>query len=75
MLASPFRIGFAAASHLGWCTITGCGLLVLTVGLLTTGRRARQTAARTADKLTFEDAPRKGHSLTRASSLSLLRTR
>jgi EmrB/QacA subfamily drug resistance transporter len=37
--------GFAAASHVGWWIVFGCGLGVLAVGLLTTGRWARGTAA------------------------------
>ena len=57
VMAGPLRTGFAAASHLGWWIITGCGLMVLTVGLLTTGPWARQTAARTASRLMAEDEP------------------
>jgi len=43
--------GFAAASHAGWWIVAGCGLAVLTLGVLTTGRRARATADRTAAEL------------------------
>jgi len=57
VLAGPLRTGFAAASHVGWWIITGCGLAVLVLGLLTSGRWARQTAARTADRLLAEEAP------------------
>ncbi|KAA2256388.1 MFS transporter [Solihabitans fulvus] len=39
---------FTANSHLGWWIITGCGLAVLALGILTTGRWARTTAERTA---------------------------
>jgi len=39
----------------GWWIITGCGLVVLIVGLVTSGRWARQTAARTADRLMSEE--------------------
>jgi hypothetical protein len=56
-MAGPLRTSFAAASHLGWWIITGCGLLVLVIGVLSTGRWARQTAARTADRLRSEEAP------------------
>jgi EmrB/QacA subfamily drug resistance transporter len=42
---------FAAASHPGWWVITGCGWLVLALGLLTTTGWARTTAARTAARL------------------------
>jgi high-affinity Fe2+/Pb2+ permease len=57
VLAGPFRTGFVAASHVGWWIITGCGILVLAVGMLTSGRWARQTAARTADSLMSEETP------------------
>jgi EmrB/QacA subfamily drug resistance transporter len=50
-LAGPFRTGFADASHVGWWIITGCGAAVLLVGMLTSGRWARGTAQRTADRL------------------------
>ncbi len=50
-LAGPFRTGFAQASHVGWWIVAGCGLAVLLVGLLTSGRWARQTAQLTADRL------------------------
>jgi hypothetical protein len=57
VMAGPLRTGFAAASHLGWWIITGCGLMVLILGVLTTGQWARQTAARTASRLMTEDEP------------------
>jgi EmrB/QacA subfamily drug resistance transporter len=57
VLAGPLRTGFAEASHVGWWIITGCGLAVLVLGLLTSGRWARGTAARTADRLRAEDEP------------------
>ncbi|MGD0082914.1 MAG: DHA2 family efflux MFS transporter permease subunit [Acidimicrobiales bacterium] len=44
----PMAERFAAASHVGWWVITGCGWLVLLLGLVTTTRWARATAARTA---------------------------
>jgi EmrB/QacA subfamily drug resistance transporter len=44
----PITATFAAASHAGWWIILGCGLAVLVVGLVTTGRWARRTAERTA---------------------------
>ncbi len=50
-LAGSFTDGFAEASHVGWWIITGCGLLVLTAGMLTSGRWARATADRTAARL------------------------
>jgi EmrB/QacA subfamily drug resistance transporter len=50
-LHGPLRTGFVQASHLGWLIIAGFGVLVLVTGLATTGRWARATAARTADRL------------------------
>jgi EmrB/QacA subfamily drug resistance transporter len=50
-LAGSFRAGFPAASHAGWWIVTGCGAAVLLLGLLTSGRWARGTAQRTADRL------------------------
>ncbi len=47
-LAGPLRAGFAAASHQAWWIVAGCGLVVLGVGVLTTGRWALSTAERTA---------------------------
>jgi len=57
VLVGSVRTGFATASHVGWWIITGCGLMVLVLGLLTTGQWARQTAARTADRLMSGDEP------------------
>jgi MFS family permease len=57
VLAGSLSTGFAAASHVGWWIITGCGLSVLVLGLLTSGRWARRTAARTADELMSEEIP------------------
>jgi EmrB/QacA subfamily drug resistance transporter len=57
VMAGPLRTSFVAASHVGWWIITGCSLLVLVIGLLSTGRWARQTAARTADRLMSDEAP------------------
>ncbi|MYY01360.1 MULTISPECIES: MFS transporter [unclassified Streptomyces] len=43
--------GFVAASRPGWWIVTGCGLCVLLVGALSSGRWARDTARRTAERL------------------------
>ncbi len=43
-LSGPIKTGFVAASHAGWWVLTGCGLAVLTIGLITTGPWARHTA-------------------------------
>jgi EmrB/QacA subfamily drug resistance transporter len=50
-LHGPLRTGLAAASHIGWWVIAGCGLALLVVGLITSGRWARGTAQATADRL------------------------
>jgi predicted MFS family arabinose efflux permease len=50
-LHGSLRTGLAAASHIGWWVIAGCGLALLAVGLLTSGRWARGTAQATADRL------------------------
>ncbi len=44
------RTGLPAASHAGWWILVGCGLVVLVLGMLTTGRYAANTAARTAER-------------------------
>jgi EmrB/QacA subfamily drug resistance transporter len=50
-LHGPLRAGFAEASHVGWWIIAGCGLAILVLGLVTSGRWARGTAERTASRL------------------------
>jgi EmrB/QacA subfamily drug resistance transporter len=47
-LHGPFRENFAAASHVGWWIMTGCGVAILGLGLLVSGRWAYGTARRTA---------------------------
>src|SRR5579875_750255 len=47
----PIQSGFAAASHVGWWMLTGCGVVVFLLGVLTTSRWALNTAARTAERL------------------------
>jgi len=44
-LNGPINAGFAAASHIGWWLIAGCGLAVLALAVITTGPWARRTAA------------------------------
>jgi MFS family permease len=50
-LHGPMRTGFVHASHAGWLIIAGFGALVFVAGLVTTGRWAQATAARTASRL------------------------
>jgi EmrB/QacA subfamily drug resistance transporter len=47
-LHGAFRPDFAAASHVGWWIVTGCGVAVLGLGLLVSGSWAKETAHRTA---------------------------
>ena len=56
-LTGRSRTGFAAASHAGWWIVAGCGVLVLLLGLLTSGTWARGTAQRTAELL-MPDTPK-----------------
>ncbi|MFF1447371.1 MFS transporter [Streptomyces sp. NPDC058274] len=49
--ASAYREFFVSAARPGWWIITGCGLAVLVVGALTSGRWARRTAERAAERL------------------------
>ncbi|WP_328364777.1 MFS transporter [Streptomyces sp. NBC_00445] len=49
--AAAYEDAFVAAAVPGWWILTGCGVAVLVVGLLSSGRWARGTAERTAEKL------------------------
>ncbi|MEU7425164.1 MFS transporter [Streptomyces sp. NPDC040750] len=49
--SSPYKDTFVSAARPGWWILTACGLTVLVLGLLTSGRWARGTAERTARKL------------------------
>jgi EmrB/QacA subfamily drug resistance transporter len=51
VLHGSLRVGFTDASRVGWWIITGCGVAILLVGLVSTGRWARGTAQRTADRM------------------------
>jgi MFS family permease len=56
-MRGPLGVSFAQASHVGWWIITGCGAAVLVLGVVTTGRWALGTAARSAASIT-SDEPR-----------------
>ena len=43
-MTGPIKTSFVPASHAGWWVIAGCGLSVLTLGVITTGPWARHTA-------------------------------
>ncbi|MCO6003854.1 DHA2 family efflux MFS transporter permease subunit [Actinoallomurus purpureus] len=47
----PLRTGLPPASHVGWWIVAACGVAVLLLGILTTGRWAGRTAERTAERL------------------------
>ncbi|MGW1047656.1 MFS transporter [Streptomyces sp. NPDC002521] len=49
--SSAYRDTFVPAARPGWWILTACGLSVLVLGLLTSGRWARDTAERTAQSL------------------------
>ncbi|MEU6093663.1 MFS transporter [Streptomyces sp. NPDC047079] len=49
--AGPYRDTFVSAARPGWWILTACGLAVLSLGALTTGRWGRRTAVRTAERL------------------------
>jgi EmrB/QacA subfamily drug resistance transporter len=46
-----FVTSFAAASHVGWWILTGCGAVVLVLGLASSGERARASAAAVAARM------------------------
>ena len=45
------RTGFVPASQPGWWIVAACGAIILILGVITTGRWAQRTAARTAARL------------------------
>ncbi|MEU6404652.1 MFS transporter [Streptomyces sp. NPDC046985] len=49
--SSSYRSAFVSASRPGWWVLVVCGLAVLVLGAITSGRWARATAERTADHL------------------------
>lgn len=49
-VTGPLATGFAPASHPAWWIMSGCGVVVFALGLLTTGRRARRTADRVTEQ-------------------------
>ncbi len=55
-LHGSLRAGFVDASRVGWWIIAGCGVAILIVGLATSGRWARGTAERTANRLMPSDS-------------------
>ncbi|MDQ0377039.1 MFS transporter [Amycolatopsis thermophila] len=45
-IRGPFTEGFPAASHIAWWIMAGCGVVVMVLGVVTTGSWARGTAER-----------------------------
>jgi EmrB/QacA subfamily drug resistance transporter len=56
-LAGTIGKGFAAATHPGWWIIAGLGVLILVLGVLTTGGWANRTARQTAEALREHGPP------------------
>ncbi|TCN39747.1 EmrB/QacA subfamily drug resistance transporter [Kribbella orskensis] len=55
-LVGSLETGFVSAARLGWFIIAGCGVLVLALGVITTGRWARSTAEAVAADLQVDRA-------------------
>ncbi|MER6919451.1 MFS transporter, partial [Streptomyces spiralis] len=49
--SSSYKDAFVSAARPGWWVLVACGLAVLVLGALTSGRWARRTAEHTADRL------------------------
>ncbi|MET7294304.1 MFS transporter [Streptomyces griseoloalbus] len=56
--SSSYADAFVPAARPGWWILAACGLVVLLVGALTSGRWARRTAERTAERLEPADIRR-----------------
>jgi EmrB/QacA subfamily drug resistance transporter len=51
LASSSARAAFSMASHAAWWLTCGCGVAVAVIGWVTSGRRARAAADRTAERL------------------------
>jgi len=59
-LHGPLQSGFAAATRPGWWIIAACGVAVIILALIATGRRGKASAAKTASLVaTAEEAAEK----------------
>jgi EmrB/QacA subfamily drug resistance transporter len=56
-LHGPLRARFVPASHADWLLLVGCGVAIMVLGLVTNGRWAQRTAARTAARYEAADQP------------------
>ncbi len=49
--------GFVHASHTAWAVLAGCGVIIVLLGAVSTGRWAMASAARNGERLTAEMIP------------------
>ncbi|MFE4670002.1 MFS transporter [Streptomyces sp. NPDC056716] len=56
LAGASYADAFVAAARPGWWVMVACGVAVLVIGLLTSGRWARGTAERTAERLESGEA-------------------
>jgi len=49
--------GFVDASHTAWAVVAGCGVMVVLLGIVSTGRWALATAERNGARLAAEISP------------------
>jgi EmrB/QacA subfamily drug resistance transporter len=54
-ITGSLRDSFTGAGRAGWWIIVGYGAIVFLLGIITTGRWAKDTAERTAERLTVDD--------------------
>jgi EmrB/QacA subfamily drug resistance transporter len=57
-LVTTAGAGLTIVSHAAWAVLVGCGVLVLLLGVVSTGRWAQQTAARNGERLAEEEKDR-----------------
>jgi poly(3-hydroxybutyrate) depolymerase len=55
-LHGSLQSGFAAATRPGWWIIAACGFAVIVLALITTGKRGRASAAKTASLVATAEA-------------------
>jgi EmrB/QacA subfamily drug resistance transporter len=57
LVAGGTGAGFTVASHAAWAVVTGCGVAVVVLGFVSTGRWAAGTADRSRRSLVVDDGP------------------
>jgi EmrB/QacA subfamily drug resistance transporter len=57
LVAGGTGAGFTVASHAAWAVVTGCGVAVVVLGFVSTGRWAASTAERSRRSLVADDGP------------------